>query len=248
MPFSKPAKIAAAILLYIVFLIANLPASQVVSRVSLPSSLNINGVSGTLWNGHANVISVNGIRIFNAEWHISPLSLLWGVVTIDIDAGNQRQSDQVAVNGRFGLSMSSLSAEQATIFIPTDMVIANLPIPIPVNASGRFKVTLKELQYEQVCQELEATGEWLNSGVMGTKGNIPLGNFKAALTCNNDAIAIQVAPQNQLGLDATATLSGKGDIEVLGKFRVAPELPKEVHDAARFFGQPDADGFYQIKF
>ncbi|XOV80156.1 MAG: type II secretion system protein N [Aestuariibacter sp.] len=248
MPISKPLIAVAAIVLYVLFLLATLPAQQIIPRLSLPNTVAISGVSGTIWNGNASSVYANGIRIYNLDWSVSPWALLVGNLTAELKGGSRRQADQVAIAGQFTLSTNHIAAQDAQIFIPTDMVIANLPIPLPVNASGRFKVDLEEARYSQQCEQLQATGEWLNSGVMGTAGNIPLGNFKADLMCESGNIQIKVTPPNQLGLEAIANVAKSGSISVQGKFRVAPELPKEVHDAARFFGNPDAQGFYQINF
>lgn len=248
MPLSKAQTLFFGIVFYLLFLVANLPAQQVVTRLPLPNNIAISGVSGTIWNGNAASVYADGIRIFNVDWSLSLLPLLVGNVSADIKGGSQRQADQVAINGYFTVSSSHLAAQDAQIFIPTDMVMAKLAIPLPVNASGRFKVKIDEARYSNQCETLEATGEWLNSGVMGTTGNIPLGNFSANITCQENVIKVAVDGSNKLGLDAVASLTPQGDIAVQGKFKVAQDLPKEVHNAARFFGAPDSDGFYQIRF
>jgi general secretion pathway protein N len=36
--------------------------------------------------------------------------------------------------------------------------------------------------------------------------------------------------------------------KIEGRFKPEASLPKEVHQAAQFFGQADADGYFPIKF
>lgn len=232
---------------YLVFLVVGLPANQVVSRVSLPQQLSIQGVSGSVWNGRAESIRYAGTSVFNAEWNLKFLPLLIGRVSVEVKAGDRRDADTIAINGRLSLSKSSIKADSLQMYIPTDIVMANLAIPLPVNASGRFKVDIDHLNYPQTCEELRGDGQWLNAGVAGTTGNIELGQFNATLACQNDKIAVQVQQPNKLGLEVTALIDNKGKISASGKFKVDPSLPQEVHVAASLFGDKDAEGFYSIK-
>ncbi|MBE1300451.1 MAG: type II secretion system protein N [Alteromonadaceae bacterium] len=231
---------------YLVFLVSELPANQVLSRVNLPQQLSIQGVSGSVWSGRAESIRYAGTTVFNAQWNLRFLPLLLGRASIDIKAGDRRDSDSISINGHISLSKGKILADNLQMYIPTDIVMANLAIPLPVNASGRFKVDINQLVYPQSCQELQGNGQWLNAGVAGTSGNIELGQFDATLACQEDKIAVKVAPPNKLGLDVTALVDNKGKISATGRFKVDPSLPQEVHVAASLFGDKDNDGFYSI--
>ncbi|ALT00555.1 general secretion pathway protein GspN [Lacimicrobium alkaliphilum] len=237
----------AGLLAYIIFLIAKLPAEHLVSRVDLPDSLRIQDVSGTVWQGRIEQMSIQGIPVRAVQWQLSPWGLFAGKAVLDLQAGNIRNADELSLDGQVSLSMSAVGASNLDIYVPADLIIAQLPLPLPVNARGRFKVALQELDYARQCRSLEGQGQWLNAEVAGTQGYIALGNFDADLNCKAESVLVNIKEPNSFGLSAQATISPALDIRVSGRFKPAQELPQEVHEAARLFGRPDSDGYYQIR-
>ena len=247
---SKLSIVLAGILIYLVFLIAYMPASQVIGRIQIPANIALGPVSGTLWNGTAKSVEVNGLLINELDWQLSFLPLLWGSVSLDLDAGNDRQSDEISFRGEITTNWSSFTrfdSDDFIIYLPTDQVLANVQLPLPVKAGGRFRVIINELEFNQRCQTLEANGEWLNAQVAGTQGSIQLGSFGAILSCVDNVIVADVAEPNMLGLSLIARVSGMRNISVTGRFKPDASLPDEVHQAAQFFGQQDAQGYREIK-
>ncbi|MDF2179224.1 type II secretion system protein N [Aliiglaciecola sp. CAU 1673] len=242
-------KLAALVLFgYLIFLVAYLPAVQVLPRLPLPSQLSLQGVSGTVWQGNALRLSYQGLPIENLSWQLSPWGLLLGKANITVKAGNSRDAEQIALEGQVGASASSIASDGLTLYLPTDLVISQLPLPLPVNAKGRFKVTLDELEYGPDCQALLGKGQWLNAQVAGTQGFIDLGNFDADLGCVEGDITLNVKEPNRFGLSAEARIPANFKVKISGKFKPDPSLPQEVHNAAKLFGQPDSQGYYQIRF
>ncbi len=246
MKLSPAQWIAAGVIAFAAMLVANLPAAQVLPRISLPEGTAISGVTGTVWSGSAESIRWSGVTLYHPKWQVNPLALLLGRLSLEINAGDRRDRESVALQGHISLSNNNIQAQQLQVYIPTPMVMSQLAIPIPVQASGRFKLTIEELDYPGQCQGLVGDGQWLQAGVMGTTGNIDLGQFNATLGCQDDKVKIVVAPGNRLGLDATALVSAKGDISVNGRFKVDSDLPKEIHDAASLFGDRDNEGYYTV--
>lgn len=238
--------IGLSLVVYIIFLIAKLPAEQVFHRISLPSNITVTGVSGSVWNGKARELRYQGLSVEDVKWQLSALPLLWGSAWFELDAGNAQRADQISFKGEMATRLASdvvLSSSDFILHLPTDQVLANVSLPLPVMAGGRFRVTLQELDFNQSCESLLGTGEWLNASVMGTQGSIPLGVFKADLTCVEGSINALVAEPNMLGLSLNAQVRSMRDINVSGRFKPDAQLPQEVHDAARLFGQPGSDGY-----
>lgn len=233
---------------YLVFLVANLPASQVIPRLDLPNHISISGLSGTIWQGKAQQLVVQGLPINNLQWEMNLWAFFTGKLGLELKAGSIRQSDEIAIRGYLATNGYRLVSDDLTLYLPTDMVIARLPLPIPVKAKGRFKVALNELDFEQQCQSLNGKGQWLKGAVAGTGGWIELGNFDANLGCENNNIIVDVQEPNSFGLSAKASIPANFKFQVTGKFKPDASLPQEVHQAARFFGQADASGYYQIRF
>lgn len=239
-----------ALLLFFTFLVAYVPANQVLGRVELPNNISISGVTGTFWNGNARNVVVNGLPIKDVSWNLSALPLLWGSVALDLDAGNQRRANEISFAGELTTGLSGepvLASDNFILYLPTDQVLANVQLPIPVIAGGRFRVTINELDFDQKCAVLTGRGEWLNASVAGTTENIPMGVYNAELSCDNGVIVANVTEPNLLGLNLVARISSFRNIAVSGKFKPDPSLHEEVHQAsALFFTDVDADGYRLI--
>lgn len=236
---------------FIVFAVATLPAIQVIGRVALPKNVSVSGVSGTIWQGSAQTLMVDGLPINNITWDISALSLLIGNLSAEVKGGNLRDAGAIAFTGPVSLSLfnpEQINTEDFVLYLPVDRVLAKVQLPLPVYAGGRFKVELNTLSYGPTCVALQGKGDWLNATVAGTQGPIDFGTYSATLRCQGDSIGVTVSEPNLLGLsmDAVVRPDFKG-VQVSGKFKPDESLPAEVHQAAGFFGQPDNSGYYPIQ-
>jgi general secretion pathway protein N len=70
----RGAFIAAGIAAFLVFLVAMVPASQLVRR--LPPGIGLQGVGGTIWSGHARAINVQGHTLVALQWSCRPWRLV----------------------------------------------------------------------------------------------------------------------------------------------------------------------------
>jgi general secretion pathway protein N len=249
----KPWKwVVLAISTYVILVIAYIPASHVVSYVQnsnpkLPVA--IGQIEGTLWTGKVDKIITQGIVMNNLRWELSPWSLLLGKASIDLNGGKIRESEQAYVKGNISVSLFNLqniSAHKLTLFLPARSVMAQVPLPVPVTADGRFRVNVEEFEFNNVCVSLIGKGSWLKGTVSGPSGVIDFGNFDANLACEEEQFAIQIQPANKLNLDAKVLLSVAGKYKINGRFKPSDDMPKEVQQAANFFGAADNDGFRKI--
>jgi general secretion pathway protein N len=236
------------LVVYFIFLIVKLPASQVLSRLRLAEGISVSGISGTIWNGHAQRAHVNGLPINDLNWSLSFLPLLLGEISADIKAGDMRNVGEISANGYVSFSGQRLQAEDLLAYVPANLAINLLPLPIPIQADGRFKVELYELDYRVGCQVFNGKGQWLNANFTGVTGVIDLGAFTADLSCQDGNVIMNVKQPNSLGLTAKATIPTNMALKIEGRFKPDVNLPVEVHQAAQFFGKVDVDGYYPINF
>ncbi len=75
-----------AVIAYFVFLIATIPARPVIDLVNGSSPVTIQGVSGTLWNGKAYIVSFENIQLKKTEWSFNLWKLFIGSIAIDINS------------------------------------------------------------------------------------------------------------------------------------------------------------------
>jgi len=236
------------LVIYFIFLIVKLPAVQVLSKIQLPEGVNINVISGTIWNGRAQRAQINGLPVNNLNWSLSFFPLLLGKISADIKVGNLRDVDQISATGRVSFSGRRFQSENLLAYVPANLAISLLPLPIPIQADGRFKVQLDEVDYQASCQTFSGNGQWLNANFTGVTGIIELGSFDADLSCEDSSIVLNVKQPNRFGLTAKTTIAANMKFTIEGRFKPEASLPKEVHQAAQFFGQADADGYYPVKF
>ncbi len=239
-------KLTLCILLYLVFLIVTLPAQHAIGWASLPDDFRFKAVSGTVWQGQAQQLTYRGIPVNGVKWDINPLPLLWGTLEITINAGNQRDSEQIALSGKINLSSHAYRAKSLVVYIPANLAMAYVQLPFNSTLAGRYKVQLDEADWQQGCKTMRGSGEWVNAAVSGSQGMIPLQHFAATLTCNDQNMQVNINPDNVFNLDARVNLTPEGKYSIDGKFKPEASLPQEVHQAARFFGRPDAQGFYRL--
>ncbi|MDC8829339.1 type II secretion system protein N [Alteromonas gilva] len=241
-----------ALLLYVVLLIMSIPAAQVVNRVKLPANVSISGVEGSIWQGQAERVQFNNTLINDLSWDISGWSLLAGRLTAELNAGNMRDASSIAFKGPVSVSLfnpTSFSTEDFLLYLPVARVLAEVTLPIPVAAGGRFRVNVEDLDFDNsACENMMAYGDWLNASVAGTQGPIELGTFSAKISCAQQQFVVDVAEPNAFGLTMQAKAQqDMTNLSVSGQFKPDPSLPQEVHDAAKFFGRPNADGYIEFK-
>lgn len=239
---------ALAVCAYVVFLLIKLPATQVLGHMTLPPEVKLQGVKGTIWQGQASSAVLHGVPVNNIKWSLDFWPLLIGNISATVSAGNIRQLDEIAFNGQLSFSSERMQMNDVQAYLPTNLMMTMIPLPFPVKAQGRFKVEINQLDYQQSCQALSGNGQWLNASVAGLKGMIDLGNFTAAMACENNNVVIRVNEPNRFGLTAQANITADAKFSVNGRFKPDATLPEEVHQAAQFFGQQDAQGYYNLKF
>lgn len=83
--------ILSSICLYFIFLISSIPANTVVSLINLPSVIKISSISGTIWSGRIENISVSNIKIGSLAWNVHPLKLLLAELSMDVSIVKNKQ-------------------------------------------------------------------------------------------------------------------------------------------------------------
>ena len=250
----KPWKwLVLAFVSYLILLIAYLPAAHVVAYVQKQNPklpLAIGNVEGTLWSGRVDRIMAQGVLLNNFRWDLSAWALLIGQARVEVNGGKIREGDQAYIDGQISTSLfntQKFSAKELKVLLPAKAVIAQVPLPVPVTADGRFRIDVHDFDFNASCKLLKGTGRWLKGTVSGPTGVIDFGNYEADLSCQDDKFVVQILPDNKLNLDAKVILGMDGKYDLSGKFKPDDSMPREVHMAAQSFGRADAQGFRQLR-
>ena len=211
--------------------------------------LSFDTVEGTLFSGKAKSASFGSLRINDLNWELSPFYLFLLTANIDVTGGAVRETEQIYVDGNMKLSLlnpQKFTASNARIMMPVKPLLAQVELPVTVVASGRFRLDIASMTYNEGCQQLSGTGNWLQAAMNINSKPLTLGGFNAVLGCEASALAIQISPDNGIELDAKILLAPNGKYSAKGQFTIPNNFPNEVKQGAVYFGEAKGQGRYEL--
>ncbi|MFV2004611.1 MAG: type II secretion system protein N [Gammaproteobacteria bacterium] len=197
-----------AIASYFIFLIATIPAKPVIDLVNSNTPVNLQGVSGTLWNGKAYMVTINDNTTFkNTSWSFTFWKLFIGQVAADIHSRYLGNDIDTEIGSSF-LGKYFVNDLSTKISAKDVVQIANIPL---VQLEGLISINIDHAQWKRGELPI-ATGiiNW-NNATITVADTISLGN-----------ISITMSESEQESLTADIKNQG-GDITVAGTAELVPE-------------------------
>jgi general secretion pathway protein N len=237
--------ILTAVISYFVLLIATIPAKPVIDLVNKNTPANVQGVSGTLWNGKALLININNMKIDKTEWSFKLWKLVLGKVAIDINA-QFSDNDIIAEVGTSFLGRFFINDLYAEITAQQAAELANLPL---VQLSGIISLDIESAQWKQGELPL-ANGEisWKDAAVTVTD-TASLGNVTILLS-ESDQQLLNAEIKNQGGdikINGTAGLLPAADYTVDIKLLPTATANNNIKQSLGMFAQRQSNGEYTFK-
>lgn len=236
---------------YLGFLIATLPTTVVLNQFSLPKTLHLSGVSGSVWNTDIAQVIIGEAKIEKVNADLSFWSLFTLTPKLAITFGD---SFIAGPEGELTLVLSSDKAEISDlhVLVKANEIAQQLTLPLPISAQGDVELTLAkaEIDLTKNNQCIAAKGKihWSKAGVVALEQNIKLGKLNADIACKNGALAIIISPKNDLGLTFSAYVRQGGNISGSGFLKPGAKFPKALNDALPFLGRKDSKGRYRLSF
>lgn len=241
-------KVLLAVVIYLVFMVALLPARVVVGFAPLPQGVSIAGVSGSLWHGAADTVTVDGRQFDQLQWQLSPWQLLTASVKLDFQIGNSGAA--VSAKGQLQYSGAGLAVSQVKFEAPVSFLVGRQQLPFRTQASGDISVFVQ--QYTQGtpwCEQLSGKAFLNNIGINNRFGQYPLGDIELGLQCVNGQIQLATDDQkNKLGIAGTWLLQDNMRYQLNGRMKLTNDQPADLQKALPLLGKPDNNGFYPLKF
>ncbi|MBW8191266.1 type II secretion system protein N [Neiella marina] len=242
--------IAGAVVLYLIFVVVSLPAKFGLWFVPAPQNVHVGGVSGTVWQGHIQVIHWQGKIIKDLHWDMNVAALFGGSVELDLTAGQDMTSD-IAISGVAGTSFSGWYVENLTFSLPASIAAELSPMPIQVELQGQVDGTIEHAsQGVPWCSELAGDVVWRNPAVAAAALGRPLqlDETRAKLSCaDGDLVAAVEDDKRVLGLALTAQV-GQQEFSVSGTMEPGPGFPQGYIQALMFVATPQGGNSYKIEF
>lgn len=232
---------------FVFSVIAHLPASFALNY--LPNQVaQVEGVSGTIWNGQVQRVSAQGQQLGELQWQIKPWSMFTARIEADIRFGRGSPID-LRGRGTVGVGLSGPYAEQFVASIPADFVMSQMPTPVPINALGQVELTMRDYQFDQpYCAAAEGTLAWSTGELSTPIGPLVLGPVIADISCQDSQWQVQGTLQStQVSGEFSAQLQANNQYQSEAWFKPEDEFPSILANQLSFLGQPDGQGRYQLR-
>jgi general secretion pathway protein N len=233
-----------AVIAYFVFLIATVPAKPVIDLVNGNRPVTIQGVSGTLWNGKAYIVSFENIQLKKTEWSFNLWKLFIGSIAIDISSrfsGN----DIVAQLGTSFTGRYFINDLSAKISAPKVAEIANIPM---AQLDGMISLNIEHAQWKQGELPL-ATGEikWTDATIT-VADTASLGNITISLNETDELLTADINNKGgDIKITGTAGLVPEADYTVDIKLLPTATANNNIKQSLGMFTQKQANGEYTLK-
>jgi len=145
----KISKRAVFILLaaFLLFLIVLAPATLISKLMPDDSSVALNGLSGSIWRGHASQLQHQGRNLGKLDWRLSPWSLITGKVggKFELDGTQMRADGYAKVNKNNDLWLSNTNVRMNADALPLTGSAAALQAEGVINAKIDELILLDQL-------------------------------------------------------------------------------------------------------
>jgi general secretion pathway protein N len=231
--------IAAGVAAFLLFLLAFVPAALLLRY--LPPGVVLNGVTGSIWRGHANAVTVHGKPLGSLSWSNRPWRLASLELSYDV---NLRPAE-----GNIGLIVSLAKAEQ--------LVLSNLkgqfPLMLvdglfaPAGWKGTADLDVGELVLVSGYPERVTGTVVVHDLTAPGPGGLDIGNFEITLgegSVGGDAISGRLRDLGGGPIKVRATLAVKADRSYLlsGEVTTRPGANPVIERDLAFLGPPDSLG------
>lgn len=216
--------IATGVVGFFLFAIAQVPA-RVITGVVPQSVVTMSGLSGTLWQGNVQTVTVAGFQLRDASWTLHPLALLIGRLSLTLDSkwgdGYARGDVSVGATG-------SISLRDVQMAGPLGPVLKRMNL----GGSGG------ELAVDVAAADIEA--QW-PTRLIGTVrvGRLPLSMIGVSgQAFGNYALEFDIEEVSADGAIPGVLSDDGGPLEMLGELRLVP--PRDYVIQARLKARADA--------
>lgn len=236
-----------AILAYISFLVATLPAAPVLKLVTRNQpGIEISGIKGTLWQGEADFFSINNqIEIYKLRWDIIVWRLLLAELSADVQGDFQKHafSAQVSITPTGRITGHDL---HATISAPDLAALAAIPL---AQLDGMIDLDIGYTTWKQETAPVaEGVINWKKATVTVAE-TVELGNTRIDLKDddNEGTLAIITNQGGTLKLDGKAHIDASNNYTLDLEMTPSPSSSKNLVNSLSMFARKQADGSFVVK-
>ena len=241
-------KIIIGVFIYLVFLVVLMPAKVVLAFIPLPSNVKVANIGGSIWQGSASSVEVQGKTFDQVRWDVNPWALFLGKASADIVIGSKATSFNT--KGHVSYSFSGLKVTELTLHSNADFLLAGQRLPFRTKAGGEVTLHVADFtQGQPLCESLQGKVLLHQVNVKNQFGDFPLGELDFALGCEQGEVVLTAAESgNKIGVSGQVNI-GKGNrYKVAAKLKPTANMPEMIRNNLQYLGKPDSKGYYSIKY
>lgn len=240
-----------ALLAYAVAMLFTLPAGMAYSWATpylkeVAPQVQVGALGGTVWDGRAGDLVIDGRRVGAVQWTLSPWPLLWGEfdLTWHLTEGTGYLDGAAQADAAGNIRFDGLEGR-----FPATELMRFAPPGTPVAVSGELALNVPTLAVaEQHPQTGRGTVVWSQARVVAPQ-DVALGDLKLAFTVEAGQLQGQIS-------DAGGPLEAQGQLSLApdGGYRVDMTLrprasaDEPLRQALKLMGQPNAEGRIPLRF
>jgi general secretion pathway protein N len=229
---------------FLVFGLFTLPASAALSFFH-PPGVTLTGVSGTIWNGHAQAVRSGTLHLGSVVWHLDVLSLFTGKLGADVKV---TRTDGFA-QGHIAASPSRITLRGFNASLPVSALPPNV---IRGGWTGTLNLKLAELAVAD-SWPVAATGTIEVSDLVGPANRpAPMGSYKVVFPAEGTAAGGDTLTGaltdngGPFAVNGTVQLNKNRSYLVSGLIATRPGAPSDITRTLEILGEPDEQGRRQF--
>lgn len=249
----KKLKIAfVLVLIYMVFMLALLPARFVTSHLEqknlMPPQVALGTVTGTVWQGNLSSLTYQGVVLDNVKWELSPLSIFTGTISVGFKAGKPRSA--IRASGQLAFNNEGLAAHNLSIKTSLAPLLQSYPLPYGLTSTGRVNLNIATYQQDQPwCKTLDGVIKADDLLIKSAFGQLAVANVSAKLSCPNGVLTATMQPSsNSLGIDGDIQLNKARQYNLNARVLPPADASQDYLNVLKFSGSPNSQGQYVFKY
>ena len=235
------------ILALTLFLIINIPAALVINALKdkIPQ-IKIQNVSGTLWQGSAQQVTVQSKHVFkNVDWSVCLSHLLIAEACVEFDAIYNKNP----LSGQLNIDLNkNIQAKNIKTTMSAQALGQMITLPMG-EIAGDISVDLSELNWRQGnIPSANGVIKW-NRASITIAETAQLGDITISLAeSEENPINAQISNQGgQLSISGLASMNTKTDYNLDLSFTPNKKASKNLKDSLSLFARPQANGSFVLK-
>jgi len=246
---------------YLVFILATLPLPWLLTQLTIPNTVQLSHVSGSVWEGEIEQVilsqGANSHQIQQVKTALSFWSLFSLAPKVELRFGDALLTGP---EGTMTLvaSENQLSFTEVNILLSANDIAQQIDLPLPVVAKGDLRLVLSQFDvalHEKKCLRAKGNVNWTYAGITAMEQSIKLGQLKAKISCSKGGIVLNLDPKNDLGISFSVDISPTGNnrnrnfkLSGEGYLKPGKKFPAQIRPVLPFLGKPDNQGRYLLGF